>query len=328
MNPNLDSSPARAKDHRDDYSLWPMVLGLAGVALALALAGLYAARVSLFTSAIRTNYLPAAKVLLSFDRRLANEPVYQKGGVPLAIAIKRQDYALIDLLLKSGADVNAENGAPLASAIALGHMSFVKHLLDKGAIAQKDHFLGAADYGSVPIMELLLKKHPELASEADAALPLAAADGQAVMTEFLLDLGAPLDGQDNRGGPLIAAILRNHVYIAKLLLEKGANLHAQQERPLRAAVEAGNVKMTEWLLDRGADLHIDNDAPLREAAPRSASDYYDHRPGHDEVVRLLIRRGANLDALEPQWRAHVESLMAPEKTSENSDQAALPVAQP
>ena len=51
---------------------------------------------------------------------------------------------------------------------------------------------------------------------------------------------------------------------------------------LRQAAHDGNVHVVQLLLDRGANIHADNDGALRRAAHSECAD----------VVRLLVNRGA------------------------------------
>ena len=68
----------------------------------------------------------------------------------------------------------------------------------------------------------------------------------------------------------------------KRALERGANVHAQDDRALRRAAEYGHKSIVELLLRAGANVHARDDYALRWAA-----EY-----GHKEVVELLLKAGA------------------------------------
>lgn len=75
----------------------------------------------------------------------------------------------------------------------------------------------------------------------------------------------------------------NDVSMVELMLDQGANIHTENDRPLVLAASNGNVDIVNRLLDRGANIHgYDNDV-LRSAAKNSRL----------KIVQLLLNRGAN-----------------------------------
>jgi len=90
--------------------------------------------------------------------------------------------------------------------------------------------------------------------------------------------------------PLNLACIRGHYDIAKLLLDKGADVDggwASSSSPLSHAAYEGNRKLVDLLLARGADVIGDGGSkcPLNAAA----------EGGHFEIARLLISKGAKVD---------------------------------
>jgi len=69
----------------------------------------------------------------------------------------------------------------------------------------------------------------------------------------------------------------------KDLVERGADLHAENDCALRWAADCGHLEVVKYLLERGADLHAENDWALRWAA----------RNGYLEVVKYLLEYGAD-----------------------------------
>jgi ankyrin repeat protein len=69
----------------------------------------------------------------------------------------------------------------------------------------------------------------------------------------------------------------------KLLLQKGASVHACDDVALCCAASNGHIKVVKFLLDNGANIHARDSGPLRWAA----------NSAHIEIVKLLIERGAN-----------------------------------
>lgn len=72
----------------------------------------------------------------------------------------------------------------------------------------------------------------------------------------------------------------------KTLLNKGADLHALNDKALLWACVWGHLESVMLLVNRGADMHAENDIALRCAA----------NEGHVDVVEYLISKGANTNA--------------------------------
>jgi len=116
----------------------------------------------------------------------------------------------------------------------------------------------------------------------------------------LLDQGADIEIQVNdfagvgpgsaRGAPLRFAAEYGRLSMVQLLLDRGANVHAQNDIALRLASIDGHAAVVALLLDRGADIHAENDDAIRWAALR----------GQTAVVSLLIDRGADPRAANDQ----------------------------
>jgi ankyrin repeat protein len=62
-----------------------------------------------------------------------------------------------------------------------------------------------------------------------------------------------------------------------LLLEHGADVHANYDYALKWASHYGHTEIVKLLLEYGADVHVGNDYALRLASEK----------GHTEVVKLL-----------------------------------------
>src|SRR3990172_8474336 len=85
---------------------------------------------------------------------------------------------------------------------------------------------------------------------------------------------------------LIRAAEKGYLSLVKEVLDRGADIHAENDQALRWAAEKGYLDVVKLLLDRGADIHAENDYALRLAA-----EY-----GQLDVVKLLLDRGANIHA--------------------------------
>jgi NACHT domain/Ankyrin repeats (many copies)/Ankyrin repeats (3 copies) len=143
---------------------------------------------------------------------------------------------VVDLLLKKGANVNAQGGMygnALQAASRAGQEEVVQMLLNKGA---KVNAQGGA-YGN--------------------ALQAASSLGHENVVQILLNKGAEVNAQ---GGPfgnaLQGASSAGHERVVQILLNKGAELHAQgglYKTATNAALHGGHVKVKQMLMRAGAD---------------------------------------------------------------------------
>jgi ankyrin repeat protein len=142
----------------------------------------------------------------------------------------------------------------------------------------------------------------------------AARHGEAERVEKLLEQGADIRAQDQKGETVLHAVFsrrnwRLDLGLVMLLLQQGADLEARDQRgwtPLHAAAERGRREAVEFLLDKGADLKAtdkDGQTPLHLAAGRA----------NDKAVKLLIARGADPSARD-------KSLKTPMHLSEEENQ--------
>ena len=128
----------------------------------------------------------------------------------------------------------------------------------------------------------------------DTWLLRAAAEGQEVVVQRLLENGAELKSKDNYSRtPLLWAAEKGHEKVVQMLLDKGADVNAQggtYGNALQAASAGGHVAVVRLLLDRGADVNagLGHFGSALQAA--SAGD-------HQIVIRLLIDRGALINSV-------------------------------
>ena len=173
---------------------------------------------------------------------------------------------IVNSALQHGADIHANHDGALRLAAGNGYTDTVKVLLDRGAD------IHAYD-------ELALRWAAKYALELPSGRPQAA-----------LRPGAkPSQAEPSRA--------KTHAETVKLLLDRGADIHAEDDQALLNAAENGNTEIVKLLLDRGADIHAVNDAALRYTAMK----------GRTETVKLLLDRGARIHAFDDDalyWAAY------------------------
>lgn len=204
------------------------------------------------------------------------------GATCLSAAVSARRDEIVSLLLRYGIDVNHRlpgGGTALMIAAALGFPEQVEQLLNAGAKAD------LADEKGITALHAAAQFAFQHAESARARGVLAALCGQRHepnprnakgQTPLLLMLGARSDP----GTPCEAGYLAS---LLPLLLDYGADIDAQDERgvsPLHACAMHGLLAPAQQLLARGASRN------LRDCLGRSAGDLA-HLLGYSELAQQL-----------------------------------------
>jgi ankyrin repeat protein len=180
---------------------------------------------------------------------------------------------------------NAAGETPLMAALYRGHRAIVDVLMQSGA--PLDAFAAAAT-GRTAALELALRDRSDrvnaFAFDGWTPLHLAAFFGHADAVELLLGAGADVQAVSKnslRNTPLHAAIAGGHAAVALLLIERGADVRiadAGGHTPLHIAAENGSAPVVRALLSKGADPHAvdaEDKTPLSRAVARHHTDVVD-----------------------------------------------------
>jgi uncharacterized protein len=249
------------------------------------------------------------------------------GATALAWAAHWDDLDTADLLIHSGANVNAANElgvSPLSLACGNGNSSMVDKLLKAGANAKAA--LGSGETvlmecvrgGNLDAVKLLLAGGADVNAKPDdhgqTALMWAAAEKHPEMVRALLDHGADVHVESNGGfTPLLFAARSGDLESAKTLLASGANPNdsAADGSALLIACASGHEELSIYLLEKGAKPNVADDhgiTPLHYALLRGMSaarslhatsqdgwDYY-YRPDMVDLIKALLAHGADPNA--------------------------------
>ena len=109
----------------------------------------------------------------------------------------------------------------------------------------------------------------------DKLLCKSARIGVLIGVKILLDAGANVHANSDEA--LRNATWHGHTEVVKLLLEAGADVHAWNDQALENASRKGNIELVKILLDAGANVHAENNKALNWAS-------YNH---HSEIIKLL-----------------------------------------
>lgn len=255
-------------------------------------------------------FIKCADIML---KHAASTEVYSVNQfTPLRYATSQNNVEMCRLLLEHGADPNTtERGEPLLGDCAAdGYFEIVKLLVENGA---------KIDTGS---------------SEGWSALQRACPGGRIEIATYLLDHGAEVNHRSKTGQtPIITAANNSHSELVELLIERGGDVHLTTEAGWTAShLSYDDAATTRVLLEHGFDVNrVQNFyTPLFLAAANNHAEsvkvILEFEPnleivfaseerqtnftaltiavvcGYDEIVRLLLEAGANINhKSEKEW---------------------------
>ncbi len=155
------------------------------------------------------------------------------GNYPIHVAAQRGNRAIVQMLLKSRAQINALNSkkmTPLYTAIMHGRTQTAELLIKKGATFSPDKLLHDVTSRGIEYKDIIT---------------------------LLLKNGAKLESQDKDGNtPLHIAVINNHRVLVRQLLARGADVRAINnagKSPLDLAHQTGNPTIIKLLKQYGAN---------------------------------------------------------------------------
>eukprot|EP01125_Pyxidicula_operculata_P008808 TRINITY_DN2922_c0_g1_i1.p1 TRINITY_DN2922_c0_g1~~TRINITY_DN2922_c0_g1_i1.p1 ORF type:complete len:292 (-),score=80.30 TRINITY_DN2922_c0_g1_i1:144-1019(-) len=177
-----------------------------------------------------------------------------QGVTPLLLAVKSQNMAMVNLLLKSSADPNkvSSDSSPIHEAVRKHNVQLLDLLLNsKGNINLQ------ADFGKTPLhmsiqewskdkncLETLLKRgadHKLKTQSGVTCLHFAAAEGDKDLVQRFINMGLNVNDQNANGkSPLHIATEKNHLDAIKILLMANASTTLKDAWG-RVAYECGQV---------------------------------------------------------------------------------------
>ena len=241
---------------------------------------------------------------------LVNAPNGQSGTL-LCVAAQKGQLRVAQFLLEHGADV--QRGYPLAQAAGNGHKAMVELLLKNGApvnAAEGDSQTAlhrAAARGYLSVTETLLAAKADVNAQAEngrTPLTLAVENSVVPVAAVLLAHGADPNivcrtrkdwGTDRKttGAPLHLAVARGDEAMVALLLTNRADLTSRSPSPfgesaLDIAATLGKPGIVRQLIAAGADVNAASTAQADKTPLHLAT-----LGGFREIVALLLEHGAN-----------------------------------
>ncbi|CUS07666.1 unnamed protein product [Tuber aestivum] len=265
--------------------------------------------------------IPILKLLVDQDADLSARD--GDGDPPIAWAAEKGIPDTFEYMLSRGADIRATNssGATLLHTIFLRgnkyldkHAEVVRIMLNRDfdMLAHTDNHGDAAlhlaaRWGSLEAIKLMLDEN--LAQRLDVnmrgsdnATPLyqASENGALEMVEYLISKGADVNvPNSSESTPLHTAAFSGRLEIVRALVDAGADVNAIRgpfTTVLYEAVIAKHLQVADLLLERGADVNGYLPPTTLKTHLHIAAGHPETAAGHPEMLRVLLRHGANIDA--------------------------------
>ncbi|KAJ3085153.1 hypothetical protein HK102_000272, partial [Quaeritorhiza haematococci] len=201
----------------------------------------------------------------------------------LISAVGNGDVELVKILVANGADLQANAELVLAEAIRFEsehageenhNKNLVGQMVEMGVNVHAGSEMAlrwAVDDDNIELARLLLDYGADMHAECGPAFDRAISSSKEDLVRLFLDHGANVHA---RCDDFIFSLVPdchpiNHT-ILKMLVERGANPHFDEDALLRTAVLSDlNLKMVQYLIGLGADVHVKHDQALRRAPSQS-----------------------------------------------------------
>ena len=208
-----------------------------------------------------------------------------RGSTALDFAAANRHLAVVQRLLRAGADPNLEDSYGETPLMRTIHPGIARALIRAGANVNV-----ADDQGLTPAMRLSAGDGPR---DPDGGGPLTGGGVNRLATlQALLSAGADVNAQDVQGRTALmwattgATGTDSHPELLPLLIQAGANLDTRDNKDGTAVVYAsihGHLESAWILIEAGADVNV------RKGRTTALGFALEHE--HTEIVKLLLRSG-------------------------------------
>ena len=225
---------------------------------------------------------------------------------PLHIAISEENFDAVRLLVEAGADIHLNNGYTMLHwATQIRNDEILRYLLRQG---MREELNALDEQGNPPLFYASNKiEKVRLLIEAGADMHLRDEDGNTLLHDvegncevmrLLLSLGMQeeiMSPNDQGDTPLHVALRHKQNECARILLESGVDIHAEDEDQrtwLHFAAVSRNAEMLEYLLENGLKDKVN----ARDCVGATPLHYACRRSKSSECVRILLKAGADVHA--------------------------------
>ncbi|ORY28671.1 ankyrin, partial [Neocallimastix californiae] len=234
-----------------------------------------------------------------------------KGKLPLQIAVKYNNFPMVELLIKNNADIpkNQSDDEPFfISVCKTNNIEMVNYIINNVKtidIYEKDEydnnaFMIVCKYGYTEIAKKLYTYSYNINDEdiyGNTALIIACQNGHLDIIKLLVNENVNIDKINIQNKfyycPLLTAVENNDEELVKILLQYNALINSYDtygNNPLMLACTIGNKNIVELLLNNYSTLDINEKNSLNNTALHNACE-----SGNIEIVSLLLDHHATIN---------------------------------
>ena len=222
------------------------------------------------------------------------------GIVLLLLALSFWRYAL-PLVLSTGSTVHNEHSVEVTDVADQAKESFESFLANKiGPVSIKSITIASGAFMCLMLVggliAWLMPYFSNLGFGAGSRLMEAIQQERFEVARLMIEKGAGIHAVNEfNQNPLLLSLEAGRMDLATMLIRAGANVNIKSKMtistPLRAAVEANNLEMVKLLLE--------NDAQPQHPDDRVPPFFYALANGHDDIARVLIEADTDLHRVYP-----------------------------
>jgi len=194
------------------------------------------------------------------------------------------------LLIEHGAKIHGRYQSIIKTICELGHSQIIQLFINLKLNLQYGNnapFRYACQYNRPEIASMLIHSFVEAGANISECISnklflKACRKGYTGIAKILLEYGANINAEN--GKPLCEACTCGNMELVKLLISCGANVNAENGTPLCEASSKGHLELVELLLNNGAEINCNNSEALKCACIE----------GKLQIVRFLVEHGANI----------------------------------
>lgn len=219
------------------------------------------------------------KIILGEKHSLANIETYRKFKIPLPTLTQILHFEYYNLILPEN---KIDNENHFIYCMEKNIPKVTERLINLGvniSIGNDYALRWSLQYQHWNIIKLLIEKGVDYSKDKDRILSLAVENGDLDMVIKLISLGAHID----QSKALIISAEKGYLYIAKFLLDRGANVNADNGQPLIQSAKNGHFELVEFLIEKGANVNARDGNAYKQS----------YMNKHFEIASYLDKKGGN-----------------------------------
>ena len=214
------------------------------------------------------------------------DQIYSSKESPLINASAYGHHKVVKYLIDKGADISVDNNKALHIAVERGHIKIAKLLIGRSdydciKLGNNDILNVSLEKGNLDITEFLIKNGAKF---NENTLHYALRSNQLKVIEFIIDKGVDINTEINT--KLIETIVTTNTDIIDLFVKYGFDIRFQNDLALRSVIKCGQIGIVKYLIDKGANIHANDDEAIKYIL--------EYRHHDTETIKYLIENGVNI----------------------------------